>query len=182
MELFILKEDYLVDLNKPWISTILEFKKILLRDKDRYKKRAMKEFTFIYHYTDFKSHYREYSDEERLKESIRNAQLEEDFKLEKDSDLVAAIERYKTLRDTRALKIIRAAFRAVDSVTEYFNTLTIVDADAAKNLMVTIGGMSKTLASLSEMEKQVMNELTEEQGIRGNSLKGLREDPNERTS
>jgi len=106
----------MVDMNREWISTIKEFKKILVRirsskgDSDgRRKIQAEREFTFIYHYCDYKSQFGNYSEENRLKESIKNAELPEDFDFKKDAELVEAIKRYKELQETPSLKILNEA-------------------------------------------------------------------------
>lgn len=178
MELFKMGDNYLVDLNKEWISTIKEFRELLKRDKDRAKKQAQREFTFIYHYLDFRSQFREYPEDARLKESLRNADLPEDLKIEKDQDLLAAVNRYKELRETRTLKVIKGAYKATDSLAEYFNTVEIKEPDVAKNLMSSLGGIGKLLSSLKELEEQVKRELSEDAGIRGDKQKGITEDPN----
>lgn len=103
----------MVRLDKEWISTIKEFKVILKRDKGvptqgagRVKHQAMKEFTFIYHYCDYRSQFVDYSDSERLKESIRNAELPTDFVLFNDAALTEAVKTYLALQDNVSLRYL----------------------------------------------------------------------------
>lgn len=177
MELFKLNDEFLVDLNKEWIGTIKEFKEVLTRDKDRHKKKAQREFTFIYHALDFRSQFVNYPDGDRIKESLRNADLEEDYKWEKDEKLVNAYNKYEELRLTRSLRIIRGAYIGIDKLTVYLNTMKIEEADEAKTLMTTLGGLGKLIGSIKDLEEQVKRELTEDSGIRGDKTKGFSEDP-----
>ena len=113
IKFFELDKYRVVDLNKEWISTIKEFKKILTRDKGskgdvdgRKKLQAIREFTFIYHYCDYASKFGNFSEEDKLSQCIANADLPEDFNYTKDDDLVAAISKYKQLQETPALKLL----------------------------------------------------------------------------
>jgi len=164
-------------MDKEWISTIKEFKKLIIRDKDRNKKQAQKEFTFIYHYLDFRSQFSNYPDADRLKEALRNADLDQALAINKDKDLVEAIIRYKELRETRSLRIIRSSYSAIDKLSVYFDKVEVKEADEAKSLITSLGGIGKLLGSIKELEEQVKRELSEEAGIRGDKTKGLTEDP-----
>lgn len=114
LELFVLGSDHMVEINKPWISTIKEFKKILARDRGslgdaqgRNKLQAIREFTFIYHYCDISSKFVNYSKADMLKECLRNAELPEDLDIEKDPELIAAIIKYKSLQTAPSLELLR---------------------------------------------------------------------------
>lgn len=109
-------ETHMVAMNKTWIGTIKEFKTILKRDRGsegdmdgRVKLQAEKEFTFIYHFCDFKSKFREYSEEDKLKECLRNANLSDTIDIYSDAALMLAIERYKKFQETATLKLLNEA-------------------------------------------------------------------------
>lgn len=113
-ELFTIKEDFTVDLNREWISTIREFKALLVRDKGskgdtggRKKLQAQREFTFIYHYCDYRSTFTNYSEKDRRTNALKNAGFKEDFDINKDEELCQAVEVYKALQETPAVKIDR---------------------------------------------------------------------------
>jgi hypothetical protein len=114
-ELFVLnQETMMVDLNKPWISTIKELRVILQRDKGgkgdkqaRKKSQAEKEFTFIYHLCDYRSQLAEYSERDRLPAAIDNAGLPKDFDYTKDEELCKAIEVYSLIRETAGLLFLQ---------------------------------------------------------------------------
>ncbi len=63
----------------------------------------------MFHYCDYESKFDNFSEEEKLQESIRNAELPLDFDFKKDDDLVNAIIRYKSMQDVAALKILNEA-------------------------------------------------------------------------
>jgi hypothetical protein len=103
----------LVNLNKEWISTIKEFKKLITRDKGsegdadgRRKLQAIREFTFIYHYCDYRSKFTNYSEKDKYYECLRNADLPGDLEIKKDEDLLNAIIRYKSLQEVPSLKVL----------------------------------------------------------------------------
>src|SRR5690606_29063145 len=109
-ELFKLDEkDFLVDINKEWISTILEFRKILQRDRGspgdsqgRKKLQARREFTYIYHMYDYHSKLKNWDENDKHKEALRQSELPQDFV--PDDELKAAIEIYKKLKITEAIR------------------------------------------------------------------------------
>jgi hypothetical protein len=177
-ELFVYNEEtYLVDINKAWISTIKEFKKLILRDKDRFKKQAIKEFTFIYHYIDFRSQFRDYIGIDKFKECLRNAELPEDLDIEKDEDLKAAIERYSELRMTKTLNIVKSGMIAIDALASYYKTARVTNGKEAKELTGSLKDLGAVIASTKELDEQLMRELKDDAGIRGSKEKGLTEDP-----
>lgn len=177
-ELFVYNDDtYLVEINKPWISTIKEFKKLIVRDKDRFKKRAIAEFTFIYHYVDFRSQFRDHIGKDKLVKCLKNAGLEEDLDVELDEDLKAAVLLYEDIRMTKTLKIVKAGMTAIDALADYFQLATVRDGKQAKELTSSLKDLGGLIASTKELEKQLMQELTDDAGIRGDKEKGYDEDP-----
>ncbi len=122
IKFFELDKYRLVTLDREWISTIKEFKKILTRDKGskgdidgRKKLQAIREFTFIYHYCDYASKFGNFAEEDKIKQCTSNADLPEDFDYTKDEDLVAAIFKYKQLQETPALRVLNEAKEGLHS-------------------------------------------------------------------
>lgn len=102
MGLFRVENDLLV-IDKDETRAIPEFKVILERDKGakgdtdgRKKFRAFKEFLYIYYVADFESFLSRggYNEKEKHKLAIKEAGLEEDFKV--DNDIKNAIEKYSS--------------------------------------------------------------------------------------
>lgn len=186
-ELFILNDEtFLVEINKTWISTIKEFKKLIVRDKGsegdadgRKKYKAIKELTFVYHYVDFRSQFRDYPDVDKMKVCLRNAGFEEDYAWSKDEDLVAAIKIYEGICMTTGLHIVKAAKRAIVSLADFWNLIGNVGvktAAEAKEVVASVTPIAKMLDSLDSLEERMKKELTNEVGLRGDSTKGFDED------
>lgn len=173
----------MVDLNKEWIGTIKEFKKILSRDRGskgdmdgKKKLQATKEFTFIYHFCDYASKFDNYPEEEKLKECLANSDLPLDFDYTKDDDILAAVIRYKTLQESPALKVLNEAkqglftahkvirkirkaletqLEATDLDELFKDTTEDPDKPNKKRIDDPITKISKALKSLMELTNEV---------------------------
>lgn len=207
-ELFKLNEDYLVDLNREWISTIPEFNKIIRRDRGsegdsdgRRKLQARKEFTYIYHTCDYRSQYENYTSSEKIYEAKRNAELPDDFV--PDPDLQEAINKYLELRDTESIRTVRTLKQSLVVTRKILSTLVnrlqelIVeiphaDTDNEDGNVIAISNeiieihtkISKILTELPKMtraiadlESVIKKELSDDETLRADSMKGVEEDP-----
>jgi len=211
VELFVIGKDRLVELNKTWITTIKEFKKIVTRDKGsdgdadgRRKLQAIKEFTFIYHFCDYRSQFINYGNLDREIEAIRNSDLPPDFKYEKDSDLLEAVARYQSFQKSPALKVLEesreglhsahkvikhireslekrlstATFKAIDTEATVDDTEIITNiAKGLKSLMELTTTIGPALKNIKNLEEEVKLELGDKQELRGDKELGHREDP-----
>lgn len=192
MELFKLDDDYLVDINKEWITTIKEFRKLFTRDNgrmvnskeegkkwDRRRDKCRKELTFIYHYVDFRSPFIEYEENERLIKAAENAEM--DIKdIEKDEDLQLAIAKYRELQETRSLKLVNSGYKALDLIRktlDRYGNADGADVETAINVGKLINDLPKNIKTLKELDAQVKAELSDKQELRGGSEKGFDEDP-----
>ena len=175
MELFKLNDDFMVDLNKEWIQLHEPFRKIYLRDKGntsnhykgRFKFQAQKEFTYIYLLCDYRSNLINYSEEDRKVEAKRVSGLDAGWK--PDKELNDAIEHYKSLQNTRSLRLLSAAFKKIDNMIELLDataeTIEISEVNDTLKAMKDIGSLLKTL---TELENNVKKELSETGSGRGN--------------
>lgn len=188
-QLFKLNSNYMVELNKEWISTIPEFAKIIKDDRGskgdtqaRKKLHATKVFTFIYHYCDYQSQFSDYDEDERRKEALYNAGLEE-------SNITVtveiAIEKYKKLQSTRILRLLEASNSAIDKLSQYFNDIDFSLVDASnklqydpKSVMASIQNLDKVYGGLKDLEARVKKELKEVARVRGDVELNEMEDPN----
>lgn len=203
----------MVDLDKEWISTIKEFRTILKRDKGspgdvqgRNKQQAMREFTFIYHYCDYRSQFINYSHKDRLKKALKNAELDENLDIKKDEELMQAIEVYKALQETPALKIltellegIHVGYKVVNKIrTDLEEKLDSLDVETMveekvggktiyvdplvriKNRLDSIidvaNQLPKTLKTIEDLSDKIKKELSDAPNLRGAAQKGVRED------
>ena len=204
---------FLVDLDKEWISTIKEFKVILVRDKGakgdtqaRKKLQAQKEFTFIYHYCDYRSQFWNYSEKDRFAKALKNAELDPKTDISKDAELQAAIEVYMALQETPSLELLtelkdglHTSKKVVKKIREDLEAkLDAADFDEpevsvknGKNVLIDpvekitlrlkalmdIGNaLPKTLETIEELEEKVKKELQDAPVLRGGAKKGTRED------
>ena len=172
MELFKLGPDFLVELDKEWISTIKEFKALLIRDKGskgdtqaRKKLQAQKEFTFIYNYCDYRSKFINYSERDRLKAALHNSELPPDLDITKDAELQAAIDAYIALQVTPALKMLKSlkeglhtGHRVVDRIIAYLNKkLDDIESsdDSLEEKVRKVGNKEFLIDPIKEIEEKL---------------------------
>lgn len=184
IKLFELGDNYLIDLNKDWISTISEFKDILRRDKGskgdtqgRAKLQASKEFTYIFHMVDFRSPYENFPVEERKERALADAGITE-YQSEDDL-IIEALAKYKLLLENSSptLRLLRAVKSSMLPLERYFETFTPLMPNDIKDHIANIKNMPAMQKALVEFEDQVKLESLEEGAIRGQAEKGWKEDP-----
>ncbi len=170
----------LVDLDKVWISTIKEFKKLITRDKGsegdadgRRKLQAIREFTFIFHYCDYRSKYINYSEQDKYVECLINAELDKNLDVTKDPDFIAAIIKYKALQEVPALKVLtelketlHSAHRVVKKLRDNLETniarMDLVDTSdedeedgKKKSKKSPIAQLTETLTSIMDIATRI---------------------------
>lgn len=192
IKLFELGENYMVTLNKEWISTIPEFRRLLARDKGgpgdgsgRFKKQATREFTYIFHLYDFHSPFENYPEADRIGQvEILTGICPKD--VANDPDMMLAIERYKDLlaNSSPTLRGLRSMKRAVDEMWNFFDTVNYNRTDdhgkpmySVKTVQDSITNMPKTMESVKKLEELVKQEMDGDTGMRGDAEKGYEEDP-----
>jgi hypothetical protein len=192
MKLFEIDGDFNVILNKVELLLVPEFKKVIRSDRGgrfkgdndgRKKYKATAIFKFIFLYCDIRSPYKEYEDIDKFQKALKDTRLHDDEV--KDSDVKAAIAKYKELSESRMQKLLKSAYDACDKLREFYDNLDLDERDENSRLVYKpndlITGISKlgeTVKGLRELETQVMEELeTNGKGVRGGARKGNREDP-----
>lgn len=190
MIIFELDDNKQVKLNKPWILQIPEFATLYKRDKrsegdydGRRKLRTHREFTFIFFYTDFTSPLRNWDADERFKESLVYAGLEEK---DIDEPIKAAVHKYEELQHkaTRSLRTLKSIMKGMDAFDNYLETVDFSKTDADGRLVNSTDKFVNQIAKVNKMydevqkfEKRVEQELKEGgTGIRGTAIKGENED------
>ena len=105
-----------VILNSPDLALIDEFRELIKRDK----KRADREFTYIYLAIDWKSPYSNYSELERHEAALKDAHItEEEWE---DSLFRAACRKYRALQESnRYVRLLKSAEQVTDKIIDYFN-------------------------------------------------------------
>lgn len=190
MKLFEFDEDSgHIKMNKPWIALIPEFKAIYSRDKpnpsngQRIKKRAIREFSFIYFMQDFGSPIRDWEPAEKRKEALAYCEMEE-----KDVDEVvkAAMKKYEQLilEATRSIRTYRALLKVQDAMDDYFEKVDFTEQTktgelrhSPEKVALQIKRMDETYDAIEKFEKRVERDLSHgSTGIRGTAVKGEKED------
>jgi hypothetical protein len=194
IKLFELAENNMATLNKPWISIIPEFRALLARDKGgpgdgsgKYKKKATREFTFIFLMYDFHSPYEHEPYDRRLELSLDNSGLTgKQVDLENDEEFQAAVEKYKDMlaNSSKTLQRLRSFKAAMDSQDAFllsidYNERTINGGlvHNMKTQQEAMVNVPKLMTALQEIENKVKAEMNENIDMRGNAEKGFDEDP-----
>jgi len=126
------------------------------------------ELAFVYFFTDHESPYAPYDEDER------EEKLEEDLKVKASAKVRGAIDKYKELSETSAVKLLKAARASVTKLEKYFKTvdLTMLDDNGkpiyhAKDLVSNLSNMGKVVSSLDELEELVKKQKQRENPNRG---------------
>lgn len=157
---------------EPVNITIPILKEIYDRDKSKDKEIAFIEFCYIYHMSDNKSIYNNYSEEEKKVKILED--YFKDIKWKPDSKVEEACLKYKQLSETPSLKLLKSARIAVDKLRTYFETVNLGDTDSTgkkinkvTDLSNSISNVGKIIESLDKIEEKVKKEETSSTKIRG---------------
>ena len=165
------------------LRLIPEFRKLIAKDKDRFKKDALKEFAFIYFMYDYKSPYAVYSEEERFERVKKECELEKEWKV--DKTLQEAIDKYLELLETptvKSLKSLRESLltssKVIDVLRKTIEKKVLQDEEIADDnieeavtlldkLLKLGSSLPTTINSLQQLEEKVKAEQSLDKKIRG---------------
>lgn len=153
----------------PEILQIPEFKALWDSHKDKFI--AHQEFCYIYYSTDLRSVYGNYP------ETVKESKIIKDYiqiKNWKPSSLVLkAIEKYKEIQETPNMRFLQSSKKALNSLTEYFNSIDFSQMDIQGRPIYKISEVTsalekcgKVLESLDKLNEKVEREMSV-QKIRG---------------
>lgn len=121
-----------------------------------FKGLQLNELAAVYYFTDHKSPYTIYPKEERKERLIT------DLGVKWSSKLDVAIDKYKELTETSAIKLLKSARASIGKLEKYFEVidLTLVDDNgkpifAAKDLVANLTKMGDVVQGLSKLEEIV---------------------------
>jgi hypothetical protein len=161
MRIFDLDEDSNVVIAEE-IREIPEFKKLVMRDKDRQKRNALRELSYVYHKSDYRSVYNNYSPVEKL------AKLKEDFKVEAEDDVIkSAISKYLELTQTPIIRLLNSSRQKIDELAEYIEHTTITD-DTIEVFIKASEKIPNLINALDKIEEKVKAD----QSMSGSRTKG----------
>lgn len=176
-----------VTLNGPDLLLIREFaalmedsRNVCKEDKTgKHHLRAFRELKYIYLAIHWQSPYRDFDEQERHNEALKDAQItEEEFN---DPTFREACRKFRNLQEShRSIKMLKAAQNTVDNFIDYFNTLDLTAVDPqtgkflnkTKDVIAEISSLHKVHEELLILEAAVKKEISESSSIRGGAVEG----------
>ena len=167
-----------VILNSPDLALIDEFRELIKRDK----KRADREFTYIYLAIAWKSPYANYTEQERHQAALQDANMTEDeFN---DPTFRAACRKFRALQESnRYIRLLQSAELVTDKIIDYFQNIDLTATDDMGKPLVKVSDIQKAMdqsvkqiESLKQIEALVKKEITEQSQIRGGAVEGFMPD------
>ena len=190
MRLF--KEDNFNIIINPEAKLIPEFKKIITSDKDRKKRNAHRQLSYIYFMCDYRSPYSIYPEEERKQRLLKDLHFNEDSPI---TDYVrAGMDKYNELQRTPTITNLKAikeglltSAKVINALREQIeNSLDVVDGDDDRDvgsimkdvtkLLQVSEQIPKAIDTINALEEKVKKEQANESKIRGGGTKGMFED------
>lgn len=176
MKIFVY-DNYKLTLNTPEILLVPEFKKIWDLDKSEDKSKAFEVFTYAYLMEDFRSPFRNYTDEERHQEA-KNASGLRQRKIEAKTT-ERLLSRYRELMEqNKILSMISSMYKSLDKLKVYFETINFeekVESGARKGthlyspteLIKVIKEAKFLMETIKHLEEQAREELAEDTVTKG---------------
>lgn len=152
-------DKFRLSLNEPEILLVPEFKELFEKDKTKEKKKAFSRFTYIYLMLDWNSPFKEYSDEERKRESLISSDLtKEDI----DESLEQALKKYDEIKNSnRILRYIKSTWTLLDKLNDYCNsvnlTSTIEEGPQKGKLIHSVRDVRDTIKQMEELILKAKN-------------------------
>ena len=167
----------------PAALLIPEFKEIWERDSSKDKAIALAELSYVYFVSDYKSVYRSGISEGELHAVVAKDFLKDEA-YEPCPQVRSAMLKYMQLQETPSMRLLEASISTVDKLTTYLKHVDLTERDAndkpvykpsdITNSLKSIGGI---VESLHKVRAQVEKEQQQSAKLRGQRLKGNREDP-----
>jgi hypothetical protein len=141
----------------PYALTIPEFTKL-----------SINELSFIYFFVDHRSSYSAYEVSEREEILIK------DLKVSITPKLKAAVDKYKELSETHAVKLLKSARISVTKLEKYFENIDLTEMDEngrliyqAKDLVANLSKMGDVVEGLDKLEELVKKQAEKDNPNRG---------------
>jgi hypothetical protein len=186
MKLFIFENQKLT-VNKEEVLLVKEFNELWDTNRNKIdgdnrgyeKKRAHREFAFIYLMYDWESPYKNFSERERRITAIEDSMLTD--KQLQDEKFLAACKKYQEMQDTHMVKLLKSAYRAIDEIRLFYETIDLQERDGdgkpifnAKQLLDSLSGLGKTIQSVEILEEVVRKQKESTVGkLRGDVEPGI---------
>lgn len=137
----------------------------------RQRKRGHQEARFLYFNCDYRSEFAKFPQPLRMEEALTGAGLERDHEI--SDELRKAIGRYESLRDSRNLRLLKAAWIGVDKLEEWFKNVDFTKPEYdPKEFMNNIAKLGTLIKGLEQLQDNVMAQESEVAGAKGQAEKG----------
>ena len=160
-----------------------EFKVIWERDKKKSKEEAIRELSYVYFITDYKSPYIQSADPE-MTQRIVAKDFMKDPDYTPDKVIIEAIKKYIQLQQTPSMRLLKASLKTISNLTNYLETINLHDRDKndrplykPADITSALKSIGPIIESLNKVKEQVEKEVAQSATLRGRRLKGNREDP-----
>lgn len=144
--------------NKPVVTpealySIPEIRNIWDRDTTDEKLTAQKELAYVYHMAEPKSVYSKLPRENKETEIINDI-----FggKYRPDKEVQLAIDKYKELRETAALRLLKSSINACDKLSSYFDDIDFVKRDDAGRPLYTAKDVASNLEKVGKIRESLI--------------------------
>ena len=166
----------------PQTLALKPFATLWKRDKNRNKKTAIAELSFIYFYVDPRSDFADIiDDEERRFEIVKNLDLSESWK--PDTKMLEAIEFYKERSETVTSKLLKNIIIGVDNIGNTFKNIDPNAVDEKGKPIYNIAQLVTAAKSIPDLvtalkiaQEEVKKELKKESRAKGSVEKAAFED------
>jgi len=135
---------------------------------NEFKGLKSQELGAVYFYTDHRSPYAVYEEEER------QTRISQDLKVKFSPKVMGGVDKYKELSETSAIKLLKSARNSVTKLERYFATvnLNVLDDHGkpiyhAKDLIANLANMGKVVNGLDELEAIVQKHEQKDNPNRG---------------
>lgn len=182
MELFTIEENQVI--LKPELRLVPQFKKIISRDKDRFKRQALNEFAYIYYMHDYKSPYMNKSVHDRHEQIVKHLKLGDNWK--PDEDINDAINQYIEFQETPSVKALKSTKQALINASKVIDVMNeniekalseddrdmVTAMETTEKLLILSDKLPKTITTITALEEKVQKEQLDGTKIMGGGKKG----------
>jgi hypothetical protein len=160
------------------VATVKEFKRLVTRDKDRFKKLAFKELAYVYLTIDYRSPFFNEKEDRRIPLIKKELGLPDDW--EPDEAVKEAIARYELLMETPIIRLLKKARLTIEKMEEYFDQVDFTERNDKTNALVftpkevlnAIAEIGDAHQGLDKLEDMIKKDRASKQRVQGGGTIG----------
>lgn len=168
----------------PQTLLIPEFKDIWDADTSEHKEVAMNELAYVYYISDYKSPYLSSLTPDLVAQTVAKDFMK-DANYEPNELIMKAIAKYKELQLTPSMLLLNASLKTVHNLIDYMENVDLQERDQHGKPIYKPNDVTTSLAkiggivdSINKVRSNVEREIMQTAQLRGQRVKGNREDPN----